>query len=67
MLMAMENLVIAQYEHTLKYTFIGNGTYKAQLQRFKVAKYVYLQWEAPTILDVWTWKNILMILLRDLA
>ena len=50
--MALENLAIAQHRDTLRYARIRSGAYRPQLRRFRIGDYVYLQREAPTILDV---------------
>jgi hypothetical protein len=50
--MALENLSIAQYRNTLRYTTIRGGGYRPQVRRFRLGDYVYLQQTAPTTLDV---------------
>ena len=52
MLMAMENLFIAQHRDPLRNARICSGAYRPHLQRFWQGNYVYLQREAPTTLDV---------------
>jgi hypothetical protein len=40
--MVMENLAIAQYQDTLRYTTIHEGGYQPWVQRFELRDYVYL-------------------------
>ena len=52
MLMALENLSIAQRRDTLRYATIQGGSYRPQLRRFQHGDDVYLLQTAPTTLDV---------------
>ena len=52
MLMAMENLFVAQHHYTLHYARNHSGAYRPQLRRFRQGDYVYLRREVPTTLNV---------------
>jgi hypothetical protein len=61
MLVAFENLAIAQHRDTLRYAIIRGGGYRPSIRRFHVGDYVYLQQTAPTTLDVTTCRTILRV------
>lgn len=61
MLMAFDNLAIAQHRDTLRYATIRGGGYRPQLRRFALGDYVYLQQTAPTTLDVTAGRVILRV------
>jgi len=42
MLMAMENLSIAQHRDTLWYAYTRNGSYKPKVKQFDVGDFVYI-------------------------
>jgi hypothetical protein len=52
MLMALDNLSIAQHRDTLRYATIRGGGFQPHVRRFRLGDYVYLQQTAPTTLDV---------------
>jgi hypothetical protein len=51
MLMAMENLSIAQHRNTLRYAHTRGGSYKLKVRQFDVCDFVYLQQQPNDILD----------------
>ncbi len=59
MLVAFENLTIAQHMDTLRYATIWGGGYRPSIRRFHVGDYVYLQQTALMMLDVITGHTIL--------
>jgi hypothetical protein len=61
MLMALENLSIAQHRDTLRYAMIRGGGYHPQVRRFRFGDYIYLQQTAPTTIDVTTGRVILRV------
>jgi hypothetical protein len=61
MLMALENLSIAQHRDTLRYATIRGGGYQPQVHRFRPRDYVYLQQTAPTTLDLTAGRVILRV------
>jgi hypothetical protein len=61
MLVAFDNLAIAQHRDTLRYATIRGGGYRPLICRFHVGDYVYLQQITPTMLDVTVGRTILRV------
>jgi hypothetical protein len=57
MLMALENLSIAQHRDTLRYAMIRGGGYHPQVRRFRLGDYIYCV--KFLALECYFWKDVM--------